>query len=231
MNAFNASGGTATGTRTAPALTGGLQQSASLADWRNQPRKPGEASFFFYDNHFQSDAVKVLPGEYFVSNQDIVIMTVLGSCIAACIWDPKAAVGGMNHFMLPDGDAHDTSGRYGSFAMEMLINEMIKLGAKREHMQAKVFGGGAVMSGFTTINVGERNTRFVMNYLHTERITVVSKDVMDVYPRKVVFFPTTGKAMVKKLAHAHPDQLESAERKGNPVLLARHTAGGSVDLF
>jgi len=234
MNAFNASASAGAGANArsnTASLTGGLQQSASLTDWRNQPRRPGEASFFFYDNHFQSDAVKVLPGEYFVSNQDIVIMTVLGSCIAACIWDSKAAVGGMNHFMLPDGDANDTSGRYGSFAMEMLINEMIKLGARRENMQAKVFGGGAVMSGFTTINVGERNTRFVMNYLHTERITVVSKDVLDVYPRKVVFFPTTGKAMVKKLAHAHPDQLESSERKGNPAILARHTSGGSVDLF
>ena len=222
---------TVLGSDRSPGLSGGLQQSRSRAEWRNRARKPGEASFFFFDHHFQSDAVKVLPGEYFVSNQDIVIMTVLGSCIAACIWDPKVEVGGMNHFMLPDGDSNDASGRYGSFAMEMLINEMIKLGARRENMQAKGFGGGAVMSGFTTMNVGERNTRFVMDYLHAERITVVSKDVLDIYPRKVVFFPTTGKAMVKKLAHAHPEQLESSERKGNAALLARSSSGGSVDLF
>lgn len=158
-------------------------------------------------------------------------MTVLGSCIAACIWDSKAGVGGMNHFMLPEGDSSDTSGRYGSYAMELLINEMIKLGARKESMQAKVFGGGQVMAGFTTMNVGERNTQFVLDYLHMERITVVSKDVLDIYPRKVVFFPTTGKAMVKKLAHAHPESLESTERKGNAAHLAKSTAGGSVDLF
>jgi chemotaxis protein CheD len=81
------------------------------------------------------------------------------------------------------------------------------------------------------MNVGQRNTEFVMDYLHTERITVVSKDVLDIYPRKVVFFPTTGKAMVKKLAHSHPESLESTERKGNAVSLAKKTAGGSVDLF
>ena len=233
MNAsnFGAAGSNSIGRSTATPMTGGLQKSDSLSSLRQRSRKPGEASFFFFDHHFQSDAVKVLPGEYFVTDQDILIMTVLGSCIAACIWDTKAGVGGMNHFMLPEGDSSDTSGRYGSYAMELLINEMIKLGARKESMQAKVFGGGQVMAGFTTMNVGERNTQFVLDYLHTERITLVSKDVLDIHPRKVVFFPTTGKAMVKKLAHSHPESLESTERKGNAVNLAKSTAGGSVDLF
>jgi chemotaxis protein CheD len=233
MNASNlgAVGSTNIGRSAAIPLTGGLQKSDSLSSLRQRSRKPGEASFFFFDHQFQSDAVKVLPGEYFVTDQNILIMTVLGSCIAACIWDAKAGVGGMNHFMLPDGDSADASGRYGSYAMELLINEMIKLGARKESMQAKVFGGGQVMAGFTTMNVGERNTQFVLDYLHTERITLVSKDVLDIYPRKVVFFPTTGKAMVKKLAHSHPETLESTERKGNAVNLAKSTAGGSVDLF
>ena len=196
---------------------------------RAQPRKPGEASFFYADHHFQYDAVKVLPGEYFVSNEDVLIMTVLGSCIAACVWDGKARVGGMNHFMLPEGE--DGSGRYGSYAMELLLNEMIKMGARRETMQAKVFGGGAVMAGFTTMNVGERNTKFVLDYLATERIPVVSQDVLDIHPRKVCFFPVTGKALVKRLAHAHPEALAVEERKGNAANVAKSTAGGSVDLF
>ena len=196
-----------------------------------QPRKPGEASFFYADHHFQYDAVKVLPGEYFVSSEDIVIMTVLGSCIAACIWDGRARVGGMNHFMLPDGDASEGSGRYGSYAMELLLNEMLKLGARRETMQAKVFGGGQVMAGFTTMNVGERNTKFVLEYLATERIPVVSQDVLDIHPRKVCFFPVTGKALVKRLAHSHPETLVVEERRGNAASLAKSTAGGSVDLF
>jgi chemotaxis protein CheD len=195
------------------------------------PRKPGEASFFYADHHFQYDAVKVLPGEYFVSSEDLVIMTVLGSCIAACIWDGRARVGGMNHFMLPDGDASDGSGRYGSFAMELLINEMLKLGARRETMQAKVFGGAQVMAGFTSMNVGERNTKFVMEYLGTERIPVVSQDVLDIHPRKVCFFPVTGKALVKRLAHSHPETLAVEERRGNAAFVAKSNSGGSVDLF
>ena len=202
-----------------------------LDELKRRPRKPGEASFFYHDHHFRHDAVKVLPGEYYVTTDDMVVMTVLGSCIAACIWDPKVRVGGMNHFMLPDGDSADTSGRYGSYAMELLINEMMKLGARRETMQAKIFGGAQVMHNFTTLNVGERNTGFVLDYLQTERIAVISKDVLDIYPRKVCYFPATGKAMCKRLAHSHPETLETQERKGSAAVVAQNTAGGSVDLF
>jgi chemotaxis protein CheD len=205
---------------------------SSLEQLKKQPRQPGEASFFYFDPHFQHNAAKVLPGEYFVSGEDLVIVTVLGSCIAACLWDRTMRVGGMNHFMLPEGDSSDTSGRYGSYAMELLINEMLKRGARRESMQAKVFGGGQVMANFTTMNVGERNTSFVTDYLHTERIPIVSEDVLDIYPRKVVYFPATGKAMVKRLAHAHPEELVQQERtRGSAATVACNTAGGSVDLF
>ena len=143
----------------------GPTRESSLQDLKARSRKPGEASFFYLDHHFQHNAVKVLPGEYFVGDENMIIMTVLGSCIAACLWDSRAHVGGMNHFMLPDGDVADASGRYGSYAMELLINEMLKLGARRETMQAKIFGGAQVMHNFTTMNVGERNTNFVLNYL------------------------------------------------------------------
>ena len=192
--------------------------------------KAGEASFFYHDHHFHQDAVKVLPGEYFVTADDMMVMTVLGSCIAACIYDPRVRVGGMNHFMLPDG-GNDAGGRYGSYAMELLINEMMKLGARRETMQAKVFGGGQVMHSFTTMNVGERNTAFVLDYLQTERIAVISKDVLDIHPRKVCYFPATGKAMVKRLAHSHPETLETQERKSSAAVVSKAIAGGSVDLF
>jgi len=206
-------------------------QLAHVQKLKAQPRRPGEASFFYVDHHFQFPAVKVLPGEYFVSNEQIVIMTVLGSCIAACLWDARANVGGMNHFMLPDGDTSDGGGRYGSYAMELLINEMLKAGARRESIQAKIFGGGQVMHSFTAMNVGERNTQFVIDYLQTERIPIVSKDVLDIYPRKVCFFPASGKALVKRLAHSHPEALVAQERRGNAVVVAKETSGGSVDLF
>jgi chemotaxis protein CheD len=194
-----------------------------------QTRKPGEASFFFYDAHFKNDAVKILPGEYFVHEEDMLIMTTLGSCIAACLYDRNARVGGMNHFMLPDG-AGD-SGRYGSYAMELLINEMMKRGANRMTMEAKVFGGGQVVSGMTTMNVGERNTNFVMDYLKTERIPVVSKDVLDVYPRKVCFLPGSGKAMVKRLAPTNTEALLAQDRAAAQRAVPAITGGGSVDLF
>ena len=198
------------------------------------PRKNGEASFFFYDAHFHNEAVKVLPGEFYVADEDLLVMTTLGSCIAACLWDREKRVGGMNHFLLPDtgqGATGADSGRYGSFAMDLLIGELVKRGATRSTLEAKVFGGGAVISGMNTINVGERNTKFVLDYLRTERITVVSKDVMDIYPRKVCFLPASGKAMVKRLASANTEAMAALERvamnKAAPVV----GGGGSVDLF
>ena len=203
--------------------------SARLERLKAQPRKPGEASFFFYDAHFKNDAVKILPGEYFVHDEDMLVMTTLGSCIAACLWDRNARIGGMNHFMLPDG-AGD-SGRYGSYAMELLINEMMKRGASRTSMEAKVFGGGQVIAGMSTMNVGERNTQFVMDYLKTERIPVLSKDVLDIYPRKVCFLPASGKAMVKRLAPANPEALIAQERAAAQRAVPASTGGGSVDLF
>jgi chemotaxis protein CheD len=206
-------------------------ESARLSQLRASPRKAGEASFFYFDHHFQFDAVKVLPGEYYVTADNLMVMTVLGSCISACIWDARAKVGGMNHFMLPEGDSSDASGRYGSYAMELLLNDMMKAGARRENMQAKIFGGGQVMHSFTTMNVGERNTQFVLDYLQTERITIVSKDVLDIYPRKVCYFPASGKAMVKRLAHSHPETLMAQEKRGSALNVAQSTAGGSVDLF
>mgnify|MGYP000966260678 CR=1 FL=1 len=198
---------------------------------KSLPRRPGQASFFFYDAHFRSEAVKVLPGEYFVYDEDIAIMTTLGSCIAACLWDREKRVGGMNHFMLPDAGGSADGGRYGSYAMELLINEMIKRGATRSTMEAKVFGGGAVISGMNTINVGERNTSFVLDYLRTERITVVSKDVMDIYPRKVCFLPASGKAMVKRLASTNTEMLLAQEKAASRAAAPVANAGGSVDLF
>jgi chemotaxis protein CheD len=214
-----------------PALTPPAPPGSRLERLKARPRKPGEASFCFYDAHFRNDAVKVLPGEYFVHDEDILIMTTLGSCIAACIWDRNVRIGGMNHFMLPEGSAGAAdAGRYGSYAMELLINELIKRGATRSTMEAKVFGGGAVISGMNSINVGERNTAFVLDYLRTERITVVSKDVMDVHARKVCFLPASGKAMVKRLASTNTEALAAQERAAAKAPAAA-SAGGSVDLF
>ena len=203
--------------------------SASLSRLRSAPRKPGEASFFYWDAHFRCDAVKVLPGEYFVHDTDILVTTTLGSCIAACLWDRERRIGGMNHFMLPEG-AGD-SGRYGSYAMELLINELMKRGASRLTLEAKVFGGGAVIKGMSSLNVGERNTRFAVDYLQTERIPIVSRDVLEIYPRKVCFLPASGKALVKRLRPSQDDALLAQERAAVQRAAPASTGGGSVDLF
>lgn len=238
---FGSARGTASGTSprpgslasTATALNQGPgPRTERLTRLKSRPPRPGEASFFYFDAHFKSEAVKILPGEYFVYHEDLLIMTTLGSCIAVCLWDRQAKVGGMNHFMLPDsgGNGQD-SGRYGSYAMELLINELMKLGASRMTMEAKVFGGGAVISGMNTINVGERNTTFVMDYLKTERIPVVSKDVLDIYPRKVCFLPFSGKAMVKRLAPSNPEAILQQERLAAQKVAPVSRSGGSIDLF
>ena len=209
----------------------------AVARLKARPRRSGEASFCFWDAHFQNVAMKVLPGEYFVHDEDILIMTTLGSCIAACLWDREKRIGGMNHFLLPDAgtsagtgaDGGGASGRYGGFAMDQLIGELVKRGATRSTLEAKVFGGGAVISGMNSINVGERNTAFVLDYLRTERISVVSKDVLDIHPRKVCFLPASGKAMVKRLASANTEALAALERAA--ATRAAPAAGGTVDLF
>jgi chemotaxis protein CheD len=232
----SASASASVAARPAPAAAGlGLaQQQQRLARLRERPRKAGEAGFIYWDAHFGKEAVKVLPGEFYVHDEDVLVMTTLGSCIAACLWDRERRVGGMNHFLLPDGGgSDDASGRYGHFAMDQLIGELVKRGANRSTMEAKVFGGGAVIGGMTSINVGERNTTFVLDYLRTERIAVVSKDVLDVFPRKVCFLPASGKAMVKRLATTNTDALLAQERSAAAQAAAGPSggAGGSIDLF
>ena len=193
------------------------------------------ATNVYFDRTFDCDAAKILPGEYYYTPKDMLIVTVLGSCVSACIRDRVTGLGGMNHFMLPDGggDASNpvsASMRYGTYAMEVLINDLLKAGARRENMEAKVFGGGAVLRGFTAINVGERNAAFVMNYLKTEKMRVVAEDLNDIYPRKVYFFPRTGKVLVKKLMSAHNDTLAQREQAYASRLKVQ-PVGGEIDLF
>lgn len=188
----------------------------------------------YFDRYFASEAAKILPGEYFVSDQGILLVTVLGSCVAACIRDVEAGIGGMNHFMLPDDGGRSetvgTSARYGSYAMEVLINHLLKMGARKSRLEAKVFGGGAVMSSLSSSNVGVRNAEFVLNYLKTEKIPVVAKDLLDSYPRKVYYFSQTGRVLVKKLHRVHNETLFSRERDYKERLSGA-SMGGDVELF
>ena len=190
----------------------------------------------YYDRTFDCNAAKISPGEYYYTDQDMVIVTVLGSCVSACIRDRVSGIGGMNHFMLPDGANSDRdspvseSMRYGTYAMEVLINQLLKGGARRENLEAKVFGGGNVLRGFTSINVGERNSNFVLKFLQAEQIKITGEDLNDIYPRKVYFFPKTGRVLVKKLRQLNNDTLIKRE-ESYANRLKSDSVGGEVELF
>ena len=189
----------------------------------------------YFDRHFNCEAVKILPGEYFVTQRDLVIVTVLGSCVSVCLRDHVSGIGGMNHFMLPgnnDGGISpiSASARYGVYAMELLINHLLKLGARRNCFEAKVFGGGSVLRGMTANNIGDRNVEFVRDYLHTGHIPVVAEDLLDIYPRKVYYFPATGRVMVKKLRNLHNTTLLDREMEYS-LRIKRTPVVGEIDLF
>lgn len=190
----------------------------------------------YFDRTFDCNAAKISPGEYYFTDKDMVIVTVLGSCVSACIRDSVTGIGGMNHFMLPDSAAADKdspvseSMRYGTYAMEVLINQLLRNGARRENLEAKIFGGGNVLKSFTTMNVGDRNAIFVRKFLKEERIKVTGEDLLDIYPRKVYYFPKTGKVLVKKLKNMHNDTLVKRE-EAYASKLKVSDVGGEIDLF
>ncbi|MET0549707.1 MAG: chemoreceptor glutamine deamidase CheD [Xanthomonas sp.] len=186
----------------------------------------------YHDTRFQTTAAKLLPTQYLVVDDDTALTTILGSCVAACIRDPLLKIGGMNHFMLPDGQSGDGApARYGSYAMEVLINDLLKRGAARNRLEAKVFGGGNVLKGFTNNPVGTRNADFVLNYLKAEQIPVVAEDLRGIHPRKIWFFPGTGRVVVQRLPHAHEEAEIAAAESAVRARLAKAPVTGAVELF
>ncbi len=192
----------------------------------------------FWDSGCDRWSAKILPGEYFVTRSDEAITTVLGSCISACIRDPAVRIGGMNHFMLPEDNSSGKSSwiegpgglatRYGSYAMESLINELMKLGARRERMEVKLFGGGKILSSMT--DVGKKNIQFAKEFLRVEGFKIAAEDVGDVCPRRVMYFPTTGVVMLKRLRAL--DVVEIAQRETNYLsTLAAKKADDDIELF
>lgn len=189
----------------------------------------------YFDPHLKMRAVKLLPGEFHVTDSEMVQVTVLGSCVAACIRDRVKNIGGMNHFMLPDGGQSGSSGLgaaacYGVYAMELLINELIKMGASRNNLEAKVFGGGNVMQSLVRTNVGQRNADFILDFLATDGIEVVASDLVDIYPRKVYHFPRSGRVRVRKLMNLG-NQTVAEREQDYKSRLRQSESGGDVELF
>ncbi|MEO8104217.1 MAG: chemoreceptor glutamine deamidase CheD [Betaproteobacteria bacterium] len=194
---------------------------------------PARTPDSYFDNAFKCEAVKILPGEYYATDRDIVLVTVLGSCVAACIRDRVTGVGGMNHFMLPrDDNRHplSRSARYGAFAMEVLINQLLRRGARRESLEAKVFGGGAVIADFTTLNIGKSNATFVTDYLKKEDIQVAAEDLMGTEPRKVYFFPRSGRVLMRVIKRMHNRTILDREDSYTQVLNTL-PPGGEIEIF
>ncbi|MGB3391885.1 MAG: chemoreceptor glutamine deamidase CheD [Stenotrophomonas sp.] len=190
----------------------------------------------YWDTVHGCMTVKVLPGEFYVSEQDEVVTTVLGSCVAACIHDPHHLVGGMNHFMLPEprGDRDSwtaTAGRaarYGSDAMEQLINSILAAGGRRGDLMVKIFGGGRVLAQMT--DIGRRNIEFVQRYIVTENLNLCASDLGDVYPRQVQFFPKSGRVRVR-LLRRRDDVALVADERSYLKRLANDPIKGEVELF
>lgn len=175
-------------------------------------------------------AAKLMPGEYYISRNEEMITTILGSCVSACIYDSNKKIGGMNHFMLPEkgAAAADESARYGIFAMESLINELLKCGCVKENLRVKLFGGGQIIENMS--DVGRKNIIFAKNFLYAEGMRLEASDLGLIFPRKVNFFPHTGKVMVKRLRSLHNDTIEQREKR-YAATLSQEDISGAIELF
>jgi len=199
---------------------------------------PGFENIRRYTNPQGQVIAKLLPGDFYVTTNDEVLDTVLGSCVSACIRNAKLGIGGMNHFMLPrpSGNGHDTwdtgaagrATRYGSASMEQLINRILKAGGTRADLEVKIFGGGRVLKTLT--DVGDHNVTFVREFLKQEGLRVTSEDVGDTCPRHVQYFPLTGRVRVRHLTSSHTTDVASQDEqflKG----LEKTPVAGEIDLF
>ena len=200
---------------------------------------------FMQVNHYwekQRDMVvaKILPGEFYMTTKNVAIATTLGSCISACIWDKSIRIGGMNHFMLPitNKEAHEVNWgkraktadatRYGNFAMEHLINSILKSGGRRTNLRAKLFGGAKVLNQMS--DVGQKNIDFSLAYLEQEEIIIESSDIGNIYPRKVIFEPYSGRVLIKRLDNLHNDTIIRRERDYSSQIYQKEVSG-DVELF
>jgi chemotaxis protein CheD len=212
----------------------------ALVKQTTEPSLEGFSTVKRYWNTEKSIMVaKILPGEFYVTNEDELITTVLGSCISACIRDKISGVGGMNHFMLPETSKEKlqrgneavvgNAMRYGNYAMEHLINTILEHGGKRKNLEVKLFGGGKVIPTMGT--VGEKNVEFVLEYVDAEGLTLLSQDLGDIYPRNIQYFPKTGKVRMKKVQNLHNDKVVKQELEYRTSIKDTVVESTDIELF
>ena len=195
----------------------------------------------YWDEERQRVIAKILPGEFYMTNKNVGIATTLGSCISACIYDSVTGVGGMNHFMLPlttkdsqkvswgqRGKESDAT-RYGNFAMEYLINTILKNGGSKKSLVAKIFGGARVRENLS--DVGMKNIHFALRYLATEQIKIETEDIGLTFPRKVIFVPKTGKVFIKRLSTLANNTIVNREREYRHKIDMNQSTEGAIELF
>jgi len=179
------------------------------------------------DSEHPQRRIHIVQGEYRVTDDpNVVVSTLLGSCVAACIRDPVAGVGGMNHFLLPGEDAKSHSAeveRYGDYLMELLVNGLMKKGAQRDRLEAKLFGGARMMTGLS--DIGQKNAEFAERYLKYEGIKLVSKDLGGQQGRRLQYWPVSGRARQSYVA-ASPG-IDNVDLAKTP----RSGGFGDVELF
>lgn len=193
-----------------------------------------------WDHKNDVSFARILPGEYYVTTGNELVTTVLGSCVSACIRDLDTGVGGMNHFMLPGdkgrdigkwGGADCLTTRYGVAAMETLINDILKQGARKDRLELKLFGGGEVLK-METNNVGKQNVSFVRDFMRMEGFVIAAEDLGGPFPRKVNFFPKTGKVMIRRLRSLQKSAIAAQERDyASGIAKNKIEAPGAIDLF
>lgn len=193
----------------------------------------------YWDRVMDVAAAKILPGECYVSDKGELVSTVLGSCVSACVRDPVLGIGGMNHFMLPiqSGETGITRMNsvnpalcYGNWAMEFLINSILKVGGRKERLEVKLFGGGRVLANMTNMDIGGRNVEFVREFLKSEGFKITASDLNGDYPRKVLYFTDTGAVKMKKLRTTANDTLQKRE-KDYLDSMSQKPKSGDVELF
>lgn len=166
----------------------------------------------------------IMPGDYFVSWAPAEITTLLGSCVAACLWDSHRKIGGVNHFMLPDSPleantlAEKTKSlRYGLYAMEVLVNDLLAMGARREHLAAKVFGGANISGVLNSQHIGRRNAEFVVDFLQKDKIKVLASDLGGPHSRRIRFSTQTSAVRVERVASANSAAVQQEKRYSEKI--------------
>ena len=193
-----------------------------------------------FDSHFNKQIITILPGEFYSTDKPVLISTVLGSCISIALYDPELKLGGLNHFMLPTTNrtqeiSIEEQGRYGDFAMELLLNDMFKKGAKKENLKAKVFGGGNVLDdgGFHKNRTGLNNISFALEYLQTENIPIIANDTGGIFPRKIFYDPQTSKIYLKRIQRSDLTlkEINTREAAYKEEIQQQETKAGSITWF